>query len=197
MSNIFLSLALLYFKKMKKILFDKIEFTPLNLVQTDDERRFIIPMSQHIERGLVTRVGSTVTSGIKEGDVVEYLLLSKNRVTKDVYYIREGEIIYFYENGEINATNKRSKAGWVAIEPNTVQHDTTESGIVVPSTILGGTTDLEVGTIIAANPNNEELKSNGGTVHYQPKGNHVRSLPDDKSVKFVQEKSIVYLEDGE
>ena len=182
---------------MKKILFDKIEFTPLQVIQTEDEKKFIIPMSQHIERGVVTNVGTTVESGIKVGDVVEYLLLSKNRVTKDVYYIREPEIIYFYEDGEINPSKKRSKAGWVVVESNKVQHDMTESGIVVPSTILGGTTDLEVGTVTAANTNNEIIKNSGGKVHYQPTGNHIRVLPDDKSTKFIQEKSIVYLEDGQ
>lgn len=181
---------------MKKILFDKIEFTPLSVIQTDDEKRFIMPLSQHIERGIVTKVGTTVTSGVKEGDIVEYLLLSKNRVTKDIYYIREPEIIYFYKDGEISPENKKSKSGWIAVEANKVQHDMTESGIVVPSTIMGGTTDLEIGTVIAANSNNEIIKENGDIVYYQPTGNHIRVLPDDKSVKFIQEKSIVYLEDG-
>ena len=182
---------------MKKILFDKIEFRPLQVIQTDEEKRFIIPVSQHIERGVVTDVGTTVVSEIKAGDIIEYLLLSKNRVTKDVYYIREPELIYYYVNGEISSESKRSKAGWVAVETNKIQHDISESGIVVPSAILGGTTDLEVGTIVAANSKNEVIKENGGTVHYQPMGNHIRVLPDDKSVKFIQEKSIVYLESNE
>lgn len=179
---------------MKEILFDKIEFTPIQIIQTDDEQRFIMPKSQHIERGVVTAVGTTVSSGVKKGDIVEYLLLSKNRVTKDVYYIREAEIIYFYKDGVISPETKQSKIGWVAVESNKIQHDTIESGIIVPSIIMGNTTDLEVGVIIAANPNNEALKENGDIVHFMPTGNHVRVLPDDKSTKFVQEKSIVYLE---
>ncbi len=179
---------------MKEILFDKIEFTPIQIVQTEDEQRFIVPKSQHIERGLVTCVGNTVTSRIKKGDIVEYLLLSKNRVTKDLYYIREAEIIYFYEDGIISADTKRSKSGWVAVESDKIQHDTTESGIIIPSTFLGSTSDLEVGIVVAANSNNEVIKENGSTVYFQPTGNHVRVLPDDKTTKFVQEKSIVYQE---